>query len=302
MPFTKKDKPSRVVLLGLGAEYSQRINYYRCHEKSGVMKVVAVCDIEKPSYRYLDGYPLICLSDIDKVQYDYVLLTADDENKKYLNSYLETEGAERDRFVRYTLLDIPEMDFEKYEEIKSMKISIFSPNCWGGILSNKLCLEHRSPLKNLWLYQNDYIKLLSALDHYMEIVPVYLGMAKGTHPSEEENYPVMKIDDISVFCNHDRSFEEALHKWERRKKKINRDNMVCEFVTDSKELEQKFWLTKGFRSKVCFTCNSDHDPRSTFIRAKNRQDLELKSLFESLQIDVYRLLSGKPANRFEYNL
>ena len=63
----------------------------------------------------------------------------------------------------------------------------------------------------------------------------------------------MLLDDVKVHCNHDTKPEEALKKWNRRKKKINYDNLIVEMYTESKETMKAFLTVgNGYMRKLCF--------------------------------------------------
>ena len=51
--------------------------------------------------------------------------------------------------------------------LQSSKISVIAINCWGGLISHTLGLEFRSPFVNMFLEEQDYLKLLSDLDYYL---------------------------------------------------------------------------------------------------------------------------------------
>ena len=64
----------------------------------------------------------------------------------------------------------------------------------------------------------DFIKFCQNLEYYLscEIKPV---------TQDEYDYPVASIDDILLYCMHFNSFDEVKEKWERRKKRVNYDNL-----------------------------------------------------------------------------
>lgn len=59
---------------------------------------------------------------------------------------------------------------------------------------------------------SDFIKFVNDLDYYLSFTPV---VEMG------EKYPIGTLDDIKIFFMHYDSCEDALQKWEDRKKRVN---------------------------------------------------------------------------------
>ncbi len=96
--------------------------------------------------------------------------------------------------------------------------SILSVNCAGGIISHYLGLRFLSPTVNLWIDSRDFVKFACNLKAYLEheLMPV----AQAEYP-----YPVGKLDDILIYFNHYKDFDEAKRKWDDRKTRIDYDNL-----------------------------------------------------------------------------
>ena len=75
---------------------------------------------------------------------------------------------------------------------------------------------------NLWLYPKDFIKYCQDIDHYQGCELQFL-------PKDETNfdYPVAKLDDITIYFMHYHSEKEAREKWIARSARINRNNLCC---------------------------------------------------------------------------
>jgi uncharacterized protein (DUF1919 family) len=70
---------------------------------------------------------------------------------------------------------------------------------------------------NLWCRQRDFLKLAANLREYMS--------AELEFVESEYDYPVAKLKDIFIFFNHSKTAEKAAADWNRRKKRINYDNI-----------------------------------------------------------------------------
>ena len=95
--------------------------------------------------------------------------------------------------------------------------SIISSTCVGGIIYNRLGKQFLSPTVNLWFYQDEFIKFISDLKTYLSYD---LRFVEGIRP-----YPVAYLNDIRLFFMHYDSEAEARDAWERRKARINYDNL-----------------------------------------------------------------------------
>lgn len=62
------------------------------------------------------------------------------------------------------------------------------------------------------------MKFLRNIDHYLAQPIVFAD-------EPEYSFPIGYIDDIKIYFNHYHSHEEAVQKWEERKKRINWDNV-----------------------------------------------------------------------------
>ena len=118
---------------------------------------------------------------------------------------------------------IKRIEWRIYKELKKRKLrnynpTIISSNCNGGIIYHDLNLPFNSPTINLSMDTDDFIKLVSNMKYYLgqEIVEI-----------EDKNYqfPCGMLDDIKIRFNHYDTFEEAVYKWNERKKRINWDNI-----------------------------------------------------------------------------
>lgn len=102
-------------------------------------------------------------------------------------------------------------------KLKNKDFTILSCNCAAGIIYHRYNLPFLSPTINLWIEQNDFLKFVSDLDHYL---------CQELHFIETDaGYPVAECGDIKIWFNHYATEEEARQKWESRKKRINRNNL-----------------------------------------------------------------------------
>lgn len=101
--------------------------------------------------------------------------------------------------------------------LKNENFSIICSNCIGGIIYNRLGKQFLSPTINLWMHQGDFIKFVLDLKGYLAEELVFI--------KSEYDYPVAQLRDIQIFFAHYHSKSEAREIWNRRKERINYENL-----------------------------------------------------------------------------
>lgn len=143
------------------------------------------------------------------------------------------------RELKATVLKLPHIKAKRKKYVEYMKSrfdysagvpTIMCSACIGGMILHDLGLQFMSPTINLWMMPSDLIKLVSDLDKYMDAE--FEEVNDSIYP-----YPVGRLLDITVYFNHYQSFDEAVEIWNRRKNRINRDNIYI--ITDDKKLTDK---------------------------------------------------------------
>lgn len=95
----------------------------------------------------------------------------------------------------------------------------------GGVILHELGERFNSPTVNLFFKAEDYLKFLENLDYYLKQALVEV--------ESEKNYPVAKLDDITIYFMHYSSFDEAKTTWKKRVARINKNNLYVIFVQQS---------------------------------------------------------------------
>ena len=107
------------------------------------------------------------------------------------------------------------------KRLKNKDFSIICSSCIGGVIYNRLGLQFLSPTINMFFTQRDFIRFAVDLKHYISQDLVFIETDKP--------YPVAMLDDVTLYFNHSSSREEAANDWNRRKKRINYDNLYLIF-------------------------------------------------------------------------
>lgn len=115
--------------------------------------------------------------------------------------------------------------------LKNRNFTIISNNCWAGRVYQYLDMPYLSPTVGLYFFAPDYIKFVSDLRRYLEMSLEFI------EPSESKYYEVLKernqtdkpiglLDDVEIVFLHYKSQAEAKEKWERRKARVNFNNII----------------------------------------------------------------------------
>ena len=147
------------------------------------------------------------------------------------------------------IVTIPGFTLEKYRRLQRSRLSIFSINCFGGLISHTLGLPFRSPFVNMYFNDEEYIRLLRAPRVYMEEHLHFKGTAWQS--TLKFDYPIFTLGNIDIHMNHYHDFDEAVAKWNERKQKINWYNLFVTGYTESEEILEQFDALP-YGKKVCF--------------------------------------------------
>lgn len=139
---------------------------------------------------------------------------------------------------------------------KNLQVSEFSiicSNCIGGIIYHRLGKKFLSPTVNLWINQKEFLKMVKELKKYMEYDLIFID-----HP--KYNFPVAKLNDIFIYFNHSKTIDEAKKDWNRRRNRINYDNLyIIMYDRDGITKEDILSLQNiRCRNKIVFSDKSYH--------------------------------------------
>lgn len=107
--------------------------------------------------------------------------------------------------------------FNKWR-LENKDFTIICATCAGGVITHKLGKKFLSPTVNLFFPEKDVPRLVRNLRWYMEQELILLQ-------DESCPFPRGLCGDIPITFNHAKTFEEGKRIWDRRKKRINYDNI-----------------------------------------------------------------------------
>lgn len=150
----------------------------------------------------------------------------------------------------------------------------------------------------MFFIAEEYIKFIYNLKYYIEsdIEFIEIEDSKYSDYLKKIQYPglIAKIKDIEICFLHYSSKEEAIKKWNRRKARINWDNIVYKFNDQnlcSYSHLKKFMEFKA-NKKICFTSKKYAELDTVQIKKYERYEYVLDDIKSYKKyIDIYRFLN-----------
>ena len=95
-------------------------------------------------------------------------------------------------------------------------------------------MPYLTPTVGLYFFAEDYLKFISDLRYYVSLDLDFIDASLSKHSFVLEarnqlHVPIGRLDDIEIVFLHYKSKEEAITKWNRRKERINFDNVIIKF-------------------------------------------------------------------------
>ena len=143
------------------------------------------------------------------------------------------------------------------KKLNNKNFTIISNNCWGGFIYQKYGLSYKTPTIGLYILGDDFVKFCANLEYYLALELKFIPWEASRFYPEIKNsdpYPVAELGDIEIYFMHYSSEAEALEKWNRRKKRIVRSNMIFKLSQRehcSKEDIERF-MALPLPHKICF--------------------------------------------------
>lgn len=180
----------------------------------------------------------------------------------------------------------------KYNQLRlrNRDFSLVANNCNGGLILHELGLRFNSPFVNVWMYPEEYIKLLGNLEYYMGC-ELCLERVEG-------DLAFCRLDDVTVILAHFTDLQEAMNKWRERVKRINYENLFFLFSDrDGCTMEHLMAFDAlPYKNKVVFT----HRPYPQIKSAVYIKGFENDGYVGELYKYKYKRLGWKYFDDFDY--
>ncbi|MEZ3508120.1 MAG: DUF1919 domain-containing protein [Lachnospiraceae bacterium] len=244
----------KCIIWGLGREYEEILQSIHYEIAKGHMDVVAlVAKPEDTAGSMRDGWPIIGKGEIMDLGFDYLIIASSAWYGEIYKEAVEA-GVPCSRILNGNIFKFSLFDFKRYINLVENPITILSNDCWGGMLYHALYLPFTSPTINMFVPEDSYCKLISNFEYYLH-EPLKL---KREGDIRKNNCPLGKIgegeQEITLEFIHNITFEDGWKLWERRKKRVNFNNIFVKMGFDYDEKSEEY--LKVFDSvpykKVCF--------------------------------------------------
>lgn len=180
--------------------------------------------------------------------------------------------------------------------LKSDKFTIISNNCWGGLVYQRYNLPYNTPTVGLYFFADDYIKFVSDLDYYLSLKLNFIDVEKSRHYEVlqrrgELDVPIGILDDVEIVFLHYKDKEEAFNKWERRKTRVDRSNLIIKFSEMNQCTDQHLarFNNLPYNIKFVFTHNIRPDIESSVVyygyEMKTEVENDTNKYADYIQID-----------------
>lgn len=139
--------------------------------------------------------------------------------------------------------------------IKNANFSLLANNCNGGFIYHDLGLQFRSPTINMYFIHDHFLRFLEDFDYYISQELVKCKYPTFTEPN---NSPICNLGSgdkkIELHFLHYHSFSECCELWEKRKKRLNKNNLFIVMAAFDKAEEEcvKRFDNLPFKNKVIF--------------------------------------------------
>ena len=124
--------------------------------------------------------------------------------------------------------------FYNKKKIQPRNFTVISNNCWAGKLYQYLDMPYLSPTVGLYFFADDYLLFVKNLWYYMSQELNFISVDESKYKDEliarhHDAVPLGKLDDVEIVFLHYATKEEAEEKWNRRKQRINWENIYYKF-------------------------------------------------------------------------
>lgn len=153
-------------------------------------------------------------------------------------------------------------------QLRNRTFSIISNTCIGGVISNAVGQEQRSPTVNLVLYEEDFLTFCDNLKAYSECPLEPPSTPEDLAAEQQAGYPLgilrgggKGLPDLTVRFVHYHSFDQARDAWIRRFRRVNFDDifLIMDRGMDAREEILDRFHALPYPHKVFFTHREDPD-------------------------------------------
>jgi len=191
------------------------------------------------------------------------------------------------------------INLKNRERLTNNEPVLICSNCLGGYIYHWLGLKFHSPFINLWMTNEDFIAMLEmGLEKFL-----YLPIKEVK--DSKEKYPVGEIDGIKIYFMHYKNFDEAVEAWNRRKERVDLDNVGILFSSfkGDEDIIRRFDKLP-YKNKVIFVEEPSEYKSAYYIKGYKLYKKIMKKLKPKMVPNLFKnqnCLTGKRfIDQFDY--
>ena len=166
------------------------------------------------------------------------------------------------------------------KKLENHGFSIICSDCTAGCICKDLKEQMRSPTRNFYFNADGYIKFCQNLEYYLS-----LPLTDDTELVETQ-YLTAMCGDVRLFLVHYGTVEQAKEEWERRKERVNYDNIF--FLMNDRNFCTEEHIAEfdalPYPNKICFTHVKYPQYKSTFYITGSEEDDYLESVMDYVHL------------------
>ena len=232
---------SKVYIYGAGKEYNRVCSYLG---EINSLKIEGIITTQRNRYRFIDGYPCICVEEADFDSVDYVIVSVAQWREIY--EILLSYRVNPSKIILSRVFGTPFFVWDDYIRLKKSNVTLISNSCLGGMIYKELGLRFNTPTIQSGCFYDGFFDFAGNLKDF-------LAKPMQIHYDETYNYngigrerffPKGIITDskgcqVEFLFPHTSSAELAVDKWNNRKERVNYENVaIAVIITNDSQLER----------------------------------------------------------------
>ena len=156
-------------------------------------------------------------------------------------------------------------------QLKRKDFTVFSNNCLSAFIYKRYNLPFLTPTISIHFKPNEFIKFCKNYKHYFSVeLTETKEYDKEWYASlggcEEPNCPIGKLDDLTLYFQHSKTFEDAKRDWDRRKARVVDDNLffILFDMSPSIEIAEEFETIESDKKLYLYHKGNDLNTKSSF--------------------------------------
>lgn len=216
---------TKVVIWGMGEDYEALLNQVNFEIYKGNLEVIAVvCRKEDRYCTRRDGFAVVAKEDIRHLNFEYIIVASGRFYQEIKAEAVEM-GIGEEKIINGSVFRRPLFDFVNYKKLLKNPVTILSDDCWGGYAYHYLGLKFSSPCINILWDKAEFAKFIQNPVFYLG---TELEMVRESN-LKNNIYVIGRLgekdDYVQLQFTHNTSFQEAKEQWNRRKKRMNLNNL-----------------------------------------------------------------------------